>query len=193
MKTIKIMKYIALMMIAVLALSCSAEDGMDGADGVDGINGTQGVPGEDGNANVIGRTIDPFPGWVAGSYLGQDANTVQIDEPLLDVATTENALVLVYFQLFGENIWYPMTYSYVYSAGGGEVITFTYEPNLISIFAFNDSGMLNAVISKARYFIIPANDSGRSAQGEDGIRLLLEQDGVDISSYEEVATYLDMQ
>lgn len=192
MKTIKTMKYIALMMIALCAFSCDGEDGNDGMDGMDGTNGTQGIAGEDGNANVIGRTIDPFPAWEAGFYLGVAANTVELIEPLLDAATTENSLVLVYFQVFGQDVWYPMTLAIPLSGGNSQVVTYTYALNRIDIYALDNNGELNAGLSKVRYFIIPANDNGRSSNGIENVQLQLEQDGVDISSYEEVAAYFDL-
>ena len=56
------------MALAVMAISCSPEDGKDGINGIDGTNGSdgadgtdgpQGPAGEDGNANV---TLYTFPG-----------------------------------------------------------------------------------------------------------------------------------
>jgi len=68
MKTTRIFLNCLIMALAVMATSCSPEDGrngIDGKDGVDGANGTdgadgeQGIPGGDGNANV---TLYTFPG-----------------------------------------------------------------------------------------------------------------------------------
>ncbi len=191
MKAIKSMKYVAVMIIALCAFSCDGEDGNDGLDGMDGTNGTQGVAGEDGNANVMGRTIDPFPDWEPGLYLGADANTVTIDEPMLDEATTADALVLMYFQVFGQNIWHPMTFSFPLNDNSNQVLTFTYSPETIVIYSLSSSGPLDALVSKARYFIIPTEgSSGRSqASNLENLRLDLAIEGVDIDSYEEVENY----
>lgn len=173
MKTKLLLKY-CFIMLCVTFMSCEGEDGIDGE---------QGPAGEDGNANVIVRTVNPFPTWETGSYLGIDANTVNINEPLLDNNMVENALVLVYFELsFESGQWHPMTYSITYDYFdniSSEVITFTYEEGNIDIYAFSEDGPLYAAISKIKYFIIPANEANGS----------LENIGVDINNYESVAEY----
>lgn len=79
MKTVKfINRFLSVLCIAALVLSCSPEDGvdgMDGADGIDGTNGTngadgadgaqgeQGEQGETGTANVI------YSDWIPVDYL----------------------------------------------------------------------------------------------------------------------------
>lgn len=177
---------------AVAFTSCDAEDGEDGMDGTQGEQGIPGENGQDGNANVTGLTIDPFPDWQSGFYLGAPANFVEIDEPLLSTEVVDDALVLVYFQLFGENIWYPMPFSFPLT-DGSQVVTYTYEPDLITIYALSSTGALNAGINKVRYFIIPTSDvSGRSALTPDQLLEDLKDKGVDISNYDEVAAYYNL-
>lgn len=155
-----------IMGLALLTTSCSKDgdtgpegpQGEQGIQGEQGPEGPQGPAGEDGNANVIVRTIDPVPAWESGSYLGTSANFIDIEEPLLNEESVDNTLVLVFFQLFGESIWYPMTYNYTYSDGKEEIITFTYESNQISIYSFESDGQLNANITRLQYFLISAND-----------------------------------
>ena len=189
---------------AVSFTSCSTdgEDGMDGMDGAQGIagqngadgqNGQDGADGADGNANVTGVTVDPFPSWTEGIYLGQEANFVEIDESLLTEEVVDDALVLVYFQLFGNNVWYPMTYAFPFDNGTDEVITYTYSPEQITIYALSSSGPVNAGINKVRYFIIPTNDAdGRSTSGRDFKLQELRNNGVDITNYKEVAAYFNL-
>ena len=185
------------MILSIFCISCEAEDGMDGIDGaIDpaGEDGTDGQDGEDGNANVTGVTVDPFPSWTEGIYLGQQANFVEIDEELLTEAVVDDALVLVYFQLFGDNIWYPMTYAFPFDNGNEEVITYTYEPDTITIYALSSSGPVNAGISKVRYFIISTNDAGRSQlSSKEDILQDLQDNAVDINVYEEVANYYNLR
>jgi hypothetical protein len=92
----------------------------------------------------------------------------------------DNALVLAYFELnFEIGTWHPMTFSITYNNTSSEVITFTYEEDNIDIYAFRQDGPLDAAISKIKYFIIPANEVNGS----------LENMGVDINNYENVAEY----
>lgn len=186
---------------AVAFTSCSTdgEDGMDGIqgiagqDGEDGQDGMDGQDGQDGNANVTGVTVDPFPTWESGSYLGALANIVEIDEPLLTAQVTDDALVLVYFQLFGTNIWHPMTLNFPLSSGEDQVITFTYEPELITIYSLQSSGPLDAGISKLRYFIIPTSDAaGRSMSSREATLGELSRNGVDVTNYYEVVNYFNL-
>ncbi len=48
------MKYILLVFITILSVSCSSEDGADGMDGADGANGIDGAPGTPGPAGPNG-------------------------------------------------------------------------------------------------------------------------------------------
>lgn len=197
MKTLKKLFYYSFLMLAILATSCEAEDGMDGAMGEQGIpgqDGTDGQDGEDGNANVIGVTVDPFPSWTEGIYLGQQANFVEIDEPLLTEEMADDALVLAYFQLPNNDVWFPMTYAFVFDDGDNEIITYTYGQDTITVYAYDSAGPINAAILRVRYFIIPTNDAGGRAQSSSREDILqdLHDKGVDINVYEEVANYYNL-
>lgn len=192
MKTFKHLLYYSFLALAILTTSCST-DGEDGMDGAQGEQGIAGQDGEDGNANVIGVTVDPFPSWTEGIYLGQEANFVEIDEPLLTEEVANDALVLAYFQLFNNNVWYPMTYAFPFDNGTDEVITYTYNTDTITIYALSSNGPTNAGITRIRYFIIPTSDAGRS-QGttQEDLLLDLKTAGVDVTNYEEVANYFKL-
>ncbi|TVZ52187.1 hypothetical protein [Dokdonia sp. Hel_I_53] len=189
MKTIKQFMYCAFVALSIFCISCEAEDGTDGVDGQQGVPGQD---GEDGNANVLLRTVDPFPAWTAGSYLGAPANTVEISEPLLTGDILNTSLVLVYFQLFNQPTWYPMTLNYIENDGSDQVITFTYEENKIDIYAMQSGSVLDADITKVRYFIIPAMDAGRSANNSEKNIGALKDAGVDISNIYEVMNYFNI-
>lgn len=195
MKTLKQLFYYSFVMLAILCTSCDAEDGMDG---IDGINGEQGIPGqdgEDGNANVIGVTVDPFPSWTEGIYLGQQANFVEIDEPLLTEEMADDALVLAYFQLPNNDVWFPMTYAFVFDDGDNEIITYTYGQDTITVYAYDSAGPINAAILRIRYFIIPTNEAGGRAHlsSKEDILRDLRDNKVDINNYEEVTNYYNLQ
>lgn len=161
--TISKSKYFLLALLVAFSFSCSPEDGDDGATGPAGPAGTNGT---DGNANVIVKTIVPDPGpnltWTVGSYLGQTANEHSITDTDLTQNVLDNSMIVAYFQLFGNDIWYPMTYSYIYSGGGGEIITYTHSLNNLTVFAFSDTGALSAGITKLKYFIIPGTTASRN-------------------------------
>ncbi|MEM7381620.1 MAG: hypothetical protein AAF361_10550, partial [Bacteroidota bacterium] len=53
MKKYRFLRISGIIILLIVFLGCSAEDGMDGAVGPQGEQGIQGVPGENGNANVI--------------------------------------------------------------------------------------------------------------------------------------------
>jgi hypothetical protein len=176
-------KYVILAFLVAFSFSCSTEDGNDGAQGPAGPAGTDGT---DGNANVIVKTVVPDPGpylsWTSGSYLGQTSNMFEISDMDITQDVLDNSIVLVQFQLFEEDTWYPMTYSYVYSGGvGGEVVTFTYGLNDLTIYAFSDSGTLSAAISKVKYFII--DSSNNKTQNIDYKKM----------SYEELVNHFDLE
>lgn len=197
MKTLKQLFYYSFVILAILCTSCEAEDGMDGVNGEQGIpgqNGADGQDGEDGNANVIGVTVDPFPSWTEGIYLGQQANFVEITEPLLTEEMADDALVLVYFQLPSDEVWFPMTYAFVFDDGDNEVITYTYGQDTITVYAYDSAGPINAAILKVRYFIIPTNEaSGRALlSSKEDILQDLRDNKVNINNYEEVANYYNL-
>ena len=168
--------------VLLLLVSCSAEDGEDGAigpQGAPGIDGVDGMDGEDGNANVFLRTIDPFPEWQLGEFLGGPANFVTLEEELLDQATVDSALILVFFEIFNDGIWHPMTFNYTFSNGEEVIVTYTYTINEINIYAFRSGLELNAGITKVRYFIIPATDGTTSKNGGPEYRKMTHKELVD--------------
>ncbi|WP_299625302.1 hypothetical protein [uncultured Tenacibaculum sp.] len=155
--------YLLVAFVLSFSFSCNSEDGMDGIDGAQGPQGEQGLPGADGNANVLVKTVDNVV-WTEGSYLGQEANFFEIDDMDLTQDVFSSSLILIYFQLFGDEIWYPMTYNFPFDNGNDEVITFTYELNKITIYALSSTGSLNADITKVRYFIIEGNPATSSRE-----------------------------
>lgn len=146
--TIKFLTYVMMAFAMVFTTaSCDGEDGMDGAEG------PQGPAGQDGNANVIVRTVDNVV-WTSGSYLGAPANEFVITDTDIDQDVLDNSIVLVYFELFNDGEWHPMTLNFPVSDGSDQVITFTYSLNTLTIYSLTSTGELNAAISKLKYVII---------------------------------------
>lgn len=157
MKTIKTTsKYLLLALLVAFSFSCTPEDGADGATGPAGINGIDGIDGEDGNANVIIKTAETIS-WTEGSYLGKTSNYFEISDTDIDQNIIDNGLVIVYFQLFSEGTWHPMTFNFPFSGGDEQVITFTHSLNKLTIYSLDSDDSLNAGISKIKYFIIDSS------------------------------------
>lgn len=151
---IKTTKYFLLAFFVTFNLACSTEDGEQGP---------QGESGEDGNANVIIKTVESVT-WTNGSYLGVPSSIFEINDTDINQNVIDNSLILVYFQLFGEDIWYPMTYSFTNSDGDNEVITYTYSLNKLTLYSFQSGSALNSDISKVRYFIIESSNVDNARQ-----------------------------
>lgn len=151
---IKTTKYFLLAFFVTFNLACSTEDGEQGP---------QGESGEDGNANVIMKTVESVT-WSSGSYLGVPSSIFEINDTDINQNVMDNSLILVYFQLFGEDIWYPMTYNFTYSDGDNEIVTFTYSLNKLTLYSFQSGSVLNAGISKVRYFIIESSNGDNARQ-----------------------------
>lgn len=148
------MIYLSTLLFLSLTIACSPEDGADGE------QGPQGAPG---NANVIMKTVNNVS-WTEGTYLGAPANVFEINDPDLNEETINNVLIHVYFKLSFDDVWYPMTYSFPFDNKDQEVITFTYKPNVITVYALKTGDVLNASISEIRYFIIEASNTLTSKQ-----------------------------
>ncbi len=140
------------------------EPGPQGEPGEPGPQGPQGEPGADGNANIVMKVIDGSATWVPSNYLGKSASLFSIDDPDLSQAVLDNAVILVDFQLFGEDIWHPLLFNWTNSADDQQIITYTYELGKINIYAFRSEDAINPGISKLRYFIITASTT--SATGK---------------------------
>jgi len=187
MKTI--MKTIKLFMYAILVLGFLSCTGEDGEDGLDGAQGEQGIEGEDGNANVIASDwITPeFDPAISVSALAT------IDAPEITEEVLSSSAILVYTQSFaGQIIALPINndffeFSYISNIN---------SPNLLTINATSVSGSdttWSSLIVGTRYVIIPpTNNSGRSLSSPESILNNLREEGVDITNYDEVATYFNL-
>ncbi|GAB1857706.1 hypothetical protein MHTCC0001_25430 [Flavobacteriaceae bacterium MHTCC 0001] len=123
-------KYLLLISLVVLSVSCSAEDGTDGADGMDGAQGPAGPAGEDGNANVISILVEGFE-------LEVGNNEISIPELTNEIAS--NGLVQGYIAGTEVNQWFSLPFSQLVEVvtetedGPGTTFTSTIVLEVLSI------------------------------------------------------------
>ena len=172
MKTLKVTTAFLVKSMFILTL-CAGSFSCEGPEGPEGEMGLQGPSGQDGNANVTVKTVNNVI-WTEANFLGRTANSFVISDTDINQDVLDNSLILVYFKLFGEDIWYPMAYSYPYSSGNSEIITYTYSLNTLTVYALSTSGPLNAGISQIKYVII----AGTTVSGS-----------VDLNNFEELQSY----
>lgn len=174
-KTIVNAKLLLMGLVAVLALSCSAEDGEDGAIGPQGPAGVDGV---DGNANVSALKYDLST--VSGSFYNQEIPEIT-DEVL------NNYAILTYLKLNnGEYNPIPGTFF-----GVRHIVRF--EVGLCKLdFARVDTetsfSYPEGNLAELRVVLIaPSNISGKIPSITD-----LKKAGVDVSNYYEVMDYFGL-
>lgn len=129
---------------------------------ISSCEGPEGPAGVDGNSNVIMKIVDPsgtYLSWTAGQYLGRPANYHEIADTDLTQYTIDNSMITVYYQLNGQDVWYPMNLHWTREGTTIEqVITYTYQVNKITIYSFDNAGVLSASITKIKYFITAASN-----------------------------------
>ncbi len=115
--TIKFLMY-GLMLISMVLLSCSAEDGEDGDTGPQGPPGADGL---DGNANVVSGTVElQNSDWLWNSNYSINTSITSISTwftryvdlmvPEIDQAIDNEGLVLVYFRFLPQDGWRPLPF-----------------------------------------------------------------------------------
>jgi hypothetical protein len=170
------------------------EAGPVGPQGPQGPEGPQGPAGQDGNSNVIiiGFAREDVT-WTEGSYLGRTANVFAYNDEAVSQDIIDHGTVLGYLFLGGA--WYPMPFAWENNAGTDrQNITFTYALNLITLYAYRTSGVLNPnLVLEYRFLLItdntvmtPSTTSARS------ILSRLEAAGVDVARYEEVMNHFGL-
>lgn len=157
----------------------------------EGPTGPQGDPGADGNANVTTISLDDADvTWTEGDYLGRTANEYTFNPPEVTQDVVDHGTVLGYFNLFGET-WHPMPWTWENGDGSSrQHITFTYDVEEITLYAYQTSGTLNPGITEYRFLTMTDNTVTTSASSGESIEAQLDAAGVDIDNYHEVAEYL---
>lgn len=173
------------------AMGVAGIDGTDGANGVDGVDGQDGDDGEDGNADVRHYITNYDATEIVSSNLNIDINITE-DE-------YNNATSLVFYTSSGfkyaapgggfSNDYYTRVYSNI-------VGTFArFYINFIDTTLNVDYTLSAGEITSVEIIIIPYTSSATLAKGvskRDQILKNLENEGIDVNNYDEVAAYYNL-
>tara|TARA_R100000935_G_scaffold36196_1_gene57049 strand:- start:169681 stop:170364 length:684 start_codon:yes stop_codon:yes gene_type:complete len=176
------------------------QDGANGQNGSDGSDGQDGQDGEDGNANVFSGTWVEYDDtvWTAVSNeFGVEYRNYPIVVPEITQDVVDNGVVLVYtrFVITATQVYaLPFTDNITGADPEGQTLTYRFEVNDLTIKMRNVSGSGDPGtfggpgIAEYRYVIIPAQ--GRSAGlTYNSLEAYLASKGVDITNYDQVASY----
>lgn len=188
-------------LLASLFLASISCEGPAGPQGPPGSQGEQGAPGptgppgndgQDGNSNVVIVTLDNDDiEWTAGSYQGRTSNVFTFETEAVTQDIIDHGTVLGY--LFLSNAWHPMPFTWENNAGTDrQYITFTYILEMITLYAYRTSGVLNPnSVQEYRFLLITDNTVMGKTTG-DHVRSQLEAAGVDVNNYYEVMDYFGL-
>lgn len=111
--------------------------------------------GPEGNANVTVLTLAGADvTWTAGEYLGRTSNVFTFDTDLVDAELMDGGAVLGFINLFGAS-WYPMPITWENDAGTTrQYITFTYDLETITLYAYQTTGLLLPSVSEYRFLLV---------------------------------------
>lgn len=113
-------KYLSLIFIALLTVSCAVEDGTDGMNGLDGADGIDGLPGPAGPSGVSNVTTVLFENQELAS------GEIEFDVPELTQDIFDKGLVYGYFSQ-NTTQWVSLPFSSLQNLGTEE------EPILASL------------------------------------------------------------
>jgi hypothetical protein len=168
--------------------------GETGPVGPQGPQGPQGPAGQDGNSNVIiiGFAREDVT-WTEGSYLGRTANVFDYNDEAITQDIVDHGLVLGFIRL--GTFWYNLPFYWENNAGTNrQHITFVYSLNLIRLFAYQTTGLLNpGAVVEYRFLLITDNTvMTPSTTSAGNILSRLEAAGVDVARYEEVMNHFGL-
>ena len=115
-------KYLSLIFIALLTVSCAVEDGTDGMNGLDGADGIDGVPGPAGPSGVSNVTTVLFENQELAS------GEIEFDVPELTQDIFDKGLIKYYFR-FDEESYKEEVYKKLNNIRGD----YEYEYRVLSI------------------------------------------------------------
>ena len=179
-----------LILLTIPFFSCTGPDGPVGPAGVDGIDGVDGVDGADGNANVE-VFLYPNATW--------NNSKMELTNSAITETVLQEYLILGYVNV--GNLW-------VSTDGVVEHLNITYYLkginllNMHRILAYNNDGtpaLTQPPVNMAKIIIIqPTNvtliRNGRiEVDPREAALQQLEDAGVDINDYEQVAAYYNIQ
>ncbi|MGC1471482.1 MAG: hypothetical protein WA775_02725 [Psychroserpens sp.] len=184
-------KLFLMALVAVFALSCSAEDGSDGAPGEQGPAGTDGINVADGNANVQVLTYDIST--ESGTF--HEQNVPEITQDVLD-----NDVILGYVK--SANVFFPLP-----AVEDPDIIDFNIsvailEGFYIMDFVQNDGTSYNLTAGDLQALKVIIIESSSTMEGrfaspgnssKENVLLELEHANVDITNYHDVMAYYGLK
>lgn len=160
-------------LVIILLISCSGEDGAVGPSGADGQNGENGI---DGNANVTTVLLENTSLNIGSNSLSVNAITQEI----LDYGA-----VLVYVRVSSTpNIWYPLPYS----EDDVQISIGAITQNEIII----NSSVITFVLD-IKLVIIAGNNTATSKNSNNEILASLEKNGIDVNNYNQLAEFYNLE
>ncbi|MDO6605711.1 hypothetical protein [Arenibacter palladensis] len=160
-------------LVIILLISCSGEDGAVGPSGNDGQNGENGI---DGNANVTTVLLENTSLIIGNNIFNVNAITQEI----LDYGA-----VLVYVRASSApNIWYTLPYS----EDDDRMSIFSITQNEITI----NSNFIPYVLD-LKLVIIAGNSTATSKNSNNEILASLEKNGIDVNNYNQLAEFYNLE
>lgn len=167
--------YAVVIMLTLLFISCSGDDGAMGPAGANGQDGADGQNGLDGNANVTTVLVED-----TRLLSGQD-NIIAVNGITQDIL--DHGAVLVYMRI--GDIWYSLPYF-------GFLNTINvWKIDLNSVILRVDPG--NTVLLDFKFVLIAGNSANASANSKTNIFSSLENNGIDVNDYNQVAAFFKLE
>ncbi len=178
MKNTTTLKGIIIILLGILLIGCSAEDGADGAigpQGEQGPAGQDGQDGEDGNANVVSVLFENQSVVIGDNVL---------DIPELTQDIYDNGGIIGYVTVIGNNYWeaFPVT------SGGSVILEIDrIEVGSITLRSTFDQSGLNF------RFILIAGTSSSAMAGRQNIVPELKKSGINVHDYHAVIDHFGLK
>lgn len=172
------LSYTLAIVVTVLFISCSAEDGAIGPMGGDGKDGDN---GKDGNANVTSVIIENIN---LERFTYKDFTTNIITQDILD-----SGVVLAFVQKPSQKVTAWWSLPFYNNAGSNDRIDLAFIwLNKIRLIATYKPSVLNLKI-----VAIAGNSANASKNSKSNILSSLENNGIDVNDYNQVAKYYNLE
>ncbi len=200
MKTISKIKYIIILAVIAIFVSCEGPmgpAGPAGADGKDGVDGTNGVDGQDGNANVIASD------WISPTWSTHPTyGSFQVNDDSITSDLTNTGAILSYIDFNGTGVSIYALPTSFHSTSAGTVF-YTFQIQHLSGYNYGsiiwwysaENNYTPPSGIKLRYILIPSSNSSgnKSANPQQEILYNLDKAGVDVNNYYDVCAYYGIQ
>ncbi len=167
------LNYAIPILVIILLISCSGEDGAVGPSGTDGQNGENGI---DGNANVTTVLLDN-----TSLIIGTNIFTVNaITQEIVDYGA-----VLVYVRDSNDPfVWFSLPF------GEGENLINVLGITLNEVYVYTS---FTPVVLDLKFVIIAGNSTATSKNSNNEILSSLEKNGIDVNNYSQLAEFYNLE